>query len=108
MMGHGTPILMRWVIATSGRAPIACLFAQWPEARANLLGKEFRLFPGRIVPALVSPVVVDELVICALGPTPRGLVVLARKNAHRSRDGDVGGIVKIEVIFPIEASRSNC
>ena len=67
--------------------------------------KQLRLFPGGIVPAFVNLVVIDEVVIRPLCPTPRGLIVLARKHAHGSRDGDVGGIVKVEVKFPIEASR---
>ena len=52
-----------------------------------------RLFPCRKVPAFVDFVVVDELVIRLLRPTPRGLIVLARKDGHGSWDGDVGGVV---------------
>ena len=49
------------------------------------------MFPGRIMPAFLGLVEVDELVIGAFRPTPRRLIVLARKDAHGSRDGDVGG-----------------
>jgi hypothetical protein len=49
------------------------------------------------VPAPVNLVVVDEFVIRPLCPTSRGLIVLAGKDAHGSRDGDVGGVVKVEV-----------
>ena len=59
------------------------------------------------MPSLVSLVVVDEFLICALRPTPRGLIVLTRKDADGSRDGDVGGVVKVDVTFPIEARRRN-
>ena len=57
------------------------------------------------MPALVDLVVINEPVIRPLRPTPGGLIVLARKNAHGSRDGDVGGIVEVDMTFPIEASR---
>ena len=57
--------------------------------------------------ASVYLVVVDELVIRPLRPTTRGLIVLAGKDTHRSRDGDIGRVIKIEVKFPIETSRRN-
>jgi hypothetical protein len=44
--------------------------------------------------------VVDEFVIRPLRPTSRGLIVLTRKDAHRSWDGNIGRVVKIEVKFP--------
>ena len=73
--------------ARATRAPKSSdRFAQWSEARANLFCKELRLFPGRIVPAIVNLVVIDEFVICSLCTTPRGLIVLARKDAHGGRD----------------------
>ena len=43
-------------------------------------------------------VVIDEFVIRPLGPTPRGLIVLARKHTHGSRDRDVGGVVNAELV----------
>ena len=64
-----------------------------------------RLLPGRIVPAFVNFVVIDKVLIGALGPTPRGFIVLAWKDAHGRRNGDVEGVVKAVVIFPIEPSR---
>src|SRR5580693_3661983 len=81
--------------------------AQRSEARANFFRKELRLFPGRIVSAFVELVEIDELVIGPLCPAARGLIVLTRKDAHGGRDGDVSGVVKAEVQFPIEASRGN-
>ena len=52
-------------------------------------------------------VVIDELVIGPLRPTPRGFIVFAWKDTHGGRDGEVGGVVKVDVTFPIEASRRN-
>jgi hypothetical protein len=75
-----------------------------PETKVKI---ELRLLPGRIVPAFVNLIVIDEFVIGPLCPTPRGLVVLPRKDAHSSRDEDVDCVVKVEVGFPIEASRRN-
>ena len=83
------------------------LCAQLSEARANLFGKELRLFPCRKVPAFVDFVVINELAIRPLRPTARGLIVLAGEDAHGSRDSDVDGVVKIELAFPIEARRRN-
>jgi hypothetical protein len=57
------------------------------------------------VPAFVDPAKVDELVIRSLCPASRGFIVLAGKDAHGGRDGHVGGGVKIDVLFPIIASR---
>jgi hypothetical protein len=57
--------------------------------------------------AFLDLVVIDQLVIRALRPAPRGLIVLAGKHAHGSRDGDVSGVVNAELVFPIEASRGS-
>ena len=62
---------------------------------ARTSAEKFRLLPGREVPAFVDLVVVDELVIRPLCPTPRRLIVLAGKDAHGSRNGDVGGVKKL-------------
>jgi hypothetical protein len=51
-----------------------------------------RLFPGHEVAALVELVVIDELVIGPLGPTPRGLILLAGEDADGRRDGDILGV----------------
>jgi hypothetical protein len=59
------------------------------------------------VSSFVYLVVVDEFVIRPLRPTSRGLIVLAGKDAHRCWDGDIRRVIKIEVKFPIEASRGN-
>lgn len=49
----------------------------------------------------------DEVVIRPLGPTPGRLIILARKDGSSSRDGDVGGIIKIDMVFPIVARCGN-
>ena len=84
------------------------------EGRADLSGEELRLLPGCKVIALVNLVEVHELGVGLLGPTPRGLIELARKDAHGSRDGDVDGVETVtihvgrgEVIFPIKTRRRN-
>ena len=77
------------------------------NAGSHLRAEQLRLFPGGEMAAFVDLVEIDELVIGPLGPTPRRLIVLAGKDAHRSRDRDVGGVVKVDVTFPIEASRGN-
>src|SRR6202042_2874129 len=79
--------------------------AQYPEGRANFLGKEHRLLPGREVPAPVELVVVDEVGVSTLGPAARGLVDLAGKYAHAGRDGDVLGVEEAELVVPVEATR---
>src|SRR5947208_15366548 len=83
------------------------LCAQWSEAGANLFYKELRLFPGCIVPAFIERIEIDKLVIGPLCPTPRRFIVLAGKHAHGSRDGNVGSVVKSDLIFPIQTRRRN-
>jgi hypothetical protein len=56
------------------------------------------------VSAFINLVVVDEVVIRLLCPTLRGLIVLARKDAHVGRDRNVGGVIKVDVTLPTEAS----
>src|ERR1700722_18750655 len=72
--------------------------------RGSDLGAENRgLLPCREVAALFGRVEIDELVIGLLRPTARRLIAFARKDRHGGRDGDVGGVVKVDLIFPIEA-----
>jgi hypothetical protein len=78
---------------TSQQIKQTALFAQRPEARADLFGKELRLFPGGEVAAPVEPVVVDEVVgIGALGPAARGLVELVGEDTDGKRDRDGLGV----------------
>src|SRR3954468_8061925 len=55
--------------------------AQRSQARAHLFCEEVRLLPGGEVPAHRQSVVVDEVGICLLRPTPRHLIELVRKDA---------------------------
>ena len=63
------------------------------------------LLPGRKVPAFVDLVVVDELGIRPLCPTPRGFILLARKDAHGNRNRDALGVEEAALVFPIETRR---
>src|SRR5215213_9618094 len=90
--------------ASPGAAQVPHL-AQRPEARANLVCEEVRLFPRREVPAPGDLVVVDEVRVGPLRPTPRGLILLAGKDAHGRRDGDTFGIEETALVFPIETRR---
>jgi len=51
-----------------------------------------RLLPGREVAALVDLVVVDEIGVGLLGPAPRRLILLARKDSDDNGDGDALGV----------------
>jgi hypothetical protein len=64
------------LIIDAARAPGP---AEGPEARAELLGEQLRLLSCGEVTAPVELVVVDQLGIGPLGPTPRGLIGLAGK-----------------------------
>ena len=82
--------------------------AKRPEAVANLFRKEFRLLPGRKMPAFVERVVVDEVAIRPLGPTPRGFIELVGKDADGSGDRNVQGVEDSCPCFPnrVEPKRS--
>src|SRR5436305_6525615 len=47
----------------------------------------------------------DEIVVGALGPTPRSLVDLLRENANGSRNGDAQVVEKAALEFRVEPSR---
>jgi hypothetical protein len=77
------------------------------DSRRALLLKKLRLLPCRKVTAFIDLVVINEFVIRALCPTPRGFIVFAGKDGHRRRNGDIDGVVKADLIFPIKPSRRN-
>src|SRR4051812_4552547 len=77
------------------------LVAERSEARAQLLGEQRRLFPGREVPAFGELVVVNELGIRALCPAPRDWTDLVGKDAHGDGDGDAFHTQVRELVFPI-------
>jgi hypothetical protein len=82
--------------------------AQWSERRADLSGKEFRLFPRRKVIGLIGLMEINEVVITSPGPTPRRAIDLARKYRHSNRERDVPSLllhrVKVVVIAVTQIS----
>src|SRR3954451_22940179 len=79
--------------------------AQRSQARAHLFYEEVRLLPCGEVPADGQSVVVDEVGIGLLCPTPRHLIELVREDAHRYRNGDALRAEEGQLVFPIETSR---
>src|SRR5262249_3617833 len=57
--------------------------------------------------ALVRLVVVNELGVGSLGPTPRSLILLAGKAAHSCRDLHASDVEKTALVFPVETGRRN-
>src|SRR3954468_10874024 len=84
------------------RPALRRLVAERPEARAQLLREELRLFPSREMPALLELVVVDELRIGALCPALRCWTDLIRKDAHCNRDGDAFDTQIRELVLPVQ------
>src|SRR5215212_2036907 len=80
------------------------LLAKRREAVANLFREQLRLFPGREVAALVELVVVDEVGICLLGPTPRHLIEIVRKDAHGYGHGDALRVEEAKRVLSVETS----
>src|SRR4051812_1602015 len=78
--------------------------AKRSQASANLFHEELWLLPGGKVPAFGGGVEMDEIVVGALGPTPRSLVDLFREDADGSRNGDVVVVEEGAFVFHIEAS----
>lgn len=77
----------------------------------NLGREQLWRFPGRKVSAFLELVVIDEVVIRLLRPTPRGLIELVGEDAHGSRDGDVDGSEEARLSFvkrfQVETGRGN-
>jgi hypothetical protein len=88
---------MAWAVRRRGRTHHCPPFRAYVDRRNGLKAARSSAEKScgcrRIVPALVNLIVIDELVVCPLGPTSRRLIVLAGKDAYGSRDGDVGGVV---------------
>jgi len=76
-------------------APSPSASAQRLERRSDFLREDFGLFPCRKMPALLEAVVIDELWVRLLCPTPRGLNDLVRKGTHRDGDGDGFGALPL-------------
>ena len=49
----------------------------------------------------------DEFRIRSLRPTPRGLILLARKDAHGYRNGDALGVEEAALVLPVETGRGD-
>src|ERR1700722_55441 len=76
------------------------------EGGAKFLTEEFRLFPGREVAAFVELVVMDQVGIGPLCPTPRSLVELVWEDTYGRRNGDAFDSKEGNLVFecpPIEA-----
>ena len=56
---------------------------------------------------LVDLVEVDQVGVGLLGPAPRGLVLLARKDGYGNWDGDALGVEEAALVFPVETRRGN-
>jgi hypothetical protein len=65
---------------------------EFPAKRAAAAPRRYSARPFNLI-------VIDELVIRALHPAAQGLIILAWKDAHRGGNGDVGGVVKVDVRF---------
>src|SRR5258706_16403700 len=95
-------LVSRWVYPRSTRS------TKRLETGPDLCDKNFRLFPGGEVAALLDLVEVDEFGIRLLCPAARGGIELVREDAHGNRDGDAFGIeVPFAEIFPIETGAGN-
>src|SRR5271169_2530164 len=85
---------------------------QRPERRSHLLNEELRLLPGGEVSALGKLVVVDQLRVRPLCPTPRGLVDLVGEGADGDRDFDAPHVEEACSVrdlrgVPVEARRGD-
>src|SRR5215217_1455066 len=82
-----------------------CALTKRSKPGTNLFSESFWLFPRREVSALVEFVVMDQVGICALCPTPRGLIEIFRKGAHGNWYRDIFRREKGKLVFPVQASR---
>ena len=99
------------VLATPSRLRSCdyCLdYAQRSEARANLFGKQLRLFPGRKVAAFLHLVVMNQFGIRPLCPTLRRWTDLVGEDAHGNRDGDAFDARNTGACFPSRDAPRKC
>ena len=73
---------------------------QRPEGVAQLLGEDLRLLPGGEVPALLDPVVVNELRIRLLRPALRSRIELVREDGDTNRDLDALDVEEGQMAAP--------
>src|SRR5918994_4848101 len=83
-----SPLETRYAERPISHEPLNCGLPQRLETRAHLAHEELRLLPRREVCAFFELVVVDQLGIRLLRPTPRHLVYLFGERAHGHRDLD--------------------
>src|SRR5215208_897500 len=81
---------------------------QRPEGVAQLLREDLRLLPGGEVPALLDPVVVNELRIRLLRPALRSRIELVREDGDTNRDLDARDVEEGQMALPVEAGRGHC
>src|SRR3954454_5475241 len=100
-----------WIVSLKPQSPYSATWfrdfglAQRSEPRADFVAEQLRLFPCREMPADGHLVVVDELGVSLLCPTPRHPIELAREDAHCNRERDALGAEEGQLVFPIEAFR---
>src|SRR5688572_18313391 len=98
-------------IVSAGLEHPSQLGAQRLEAGAKFVRENLRLLPGSKVTTLGKPVVVDQVGICLLCPTPRRLGEFIRegadghRNLHALRAKEAELVA--EVVFPVETGRGN-
>src|SRR5215471_6650496 len=72
------------------------------ERGSEFLRDDRRLLPRCEVPALFSLVVINEVGIRPLGPAPRGLVLLAGKDADRCRELHAPHAEEAALVYPVD------
>src|SRR5262249_46770329 len=76
---------------------------QRTERGAYFFREELRLFPCGKVATLIELVVVNQLRVGALRPTPRRLIQLVRKSAHGGGNRNVFAVEKPDILLPVQA-----
>src|SRR5215469_18424806 len=79
--------------------------AQCVERRAQLFGKQLRLFPGGEVAAFFGFVEVDQVVVGLLGPAARRVDVLLWEHRDSCREREVSGGVEVSAgdrLLPVQ------
>src|SRR5688500_2444505 len=96
---------------SSEETPPAALSAQRLEPCPQLIHEGIRLLPGGKVTTLGKPVVVDQVGICLLRPTPRRLGEFIREGAYGHRKLHALRAKETElvaqVVLPVETGRRN-
>src|SRR5262245_58095132 len=75
-------------VPTASAISRSLLLTQRSKARAHFLRQKLRLLPAGEVSAPGQRVVVNQVGVGLLGPTPWSRIEFVRKDAHGNRDGD--------------------